>query len=51
MPSTLVKNERDEKMWARAKRLVHKQYPDVKPGTDRYYALVVTIFKKLKGGD
>ena len=49
MPSNVVKTARDEKLWELAKKIVAKNYPDVTVGSDKYYALVMGIYKKMEG--
>ncbi|GEM_PF-6170634 len=50
MPAAVVKSPADEKKWTKAKEIVKKQYPDVNEGDDRFYALVMGVFKQMKGG-
>jgi len=58
MPTAYIKSLADkgkgtvaelEKKWEKAKALAKKQYPDVSPDSDRYYAIVMGIFKKMAG--
>jgi hypothetical protein len=58
MPKEMIKKFADkvgkseeevEKLYSQAKSLVKKEYPDVKEGDDKYYALVVGILKKSLG--
>lgn len=49
-PANLVTTERDEKLWAKAKSLAHKQYPDVSKDSSRFWKIVTTIYQRLKGG-
>ncbi len=47
MPVNVVHNERQEAAWERAKAQVRKQYPDVEEGSDRFYALTMSIYKNI----
>jgi len=49
MPTNVVKTAREEHLWDKAKQIVRKQYTKVKEGSDRFYRLVMGIFKKMKG--
>jgi len=40
-----------EKKWQDAKAAAAKQYPDMDHESDRFYAIVMTIFKKMAGVD
>jgi len=44
-----VKTKRDEKMWKRAKKEAHKSYPDKSEDDDSFWAIVQTIYKRMKG--
>lgn len=48
MPSNVIKTDRDEHLWSKAKSIVGKQYPDVSAGSDKYYQLVMGVYKKMK---
>lgn len=50
MPSNLVKTKRDEQLWERAKRAVHKQYPKISEKDSKFWKLVVAIYLKMKQG-
>ena len=39
----------DHAVWARAKAAARKQYPWMKVG-DRFWSIVMTIYKNMKGG-
>lgn len=44
------KSEKEvERLWKEAKQAVDKQYPDIEKDSDRYYALVTGILKKMVG--
>jgi len=45
MPKGVVKTRTQERYWERAKRQVEKQYPNIEVGSDRYYRLVMSIYK------
>lgn len=46
----LNKSEKElEKLWDKAKNLVKKQYPELKVGSDSYYAAVMGVFKRMSG--
>lgn len=56
MPSNLVKSyaektgmsvEEVEKKWNEAKAIVKNEYKDIAPESEKYYALLVSIFKKM----
>lgn len=56
MPSNLINSyaektglsvEEVEKKWNQAKETVKKQYKDINETSDKYYALTVSIFKKM----
>jgi len=44
-----VKTPRDEHLWTKAKSIARKEYPDVTEDSDNYYAIVMGIYKKMKG--
>ena len=48
MPPNVVKTERDERLWEEAKRRAREEYPNVKEGTDQWYAIVMGIFRRMK---
>ena len=48
MPSNLVKTQRDEHLWNKAKAIVRKEY-ELASG-DRFYQLVNGIYQNMKGG-
>ena len=50
MPTNVVHNKRDEKLWNRAKAAARKQYPYISEDSDRFYKIVMTIYKNMKGG-
>jgi len=39
----------DEHLWSEAKKAVKKQYPKISEGSDRFYRLVMGIYKKMQG--
>lgn len=45
MPLNAVKYE---DLWNRAKKIVDKQYPDVPRGSDRYWSLVMALYKQFE---
>jgi len=47
MPKGVVKTAKQETYWERAKRQVAKQYPNISVGSDRYYRLVMSIYKNM----
>lgn len=47
MPARVVKTKRDEELWEKAKRIAKKQY-GISSG-ERFYKIVMGIFKKMKG--
>ena len=58
MPSNIVKSfakrsgksvDAIEGYWDEAKIVVKKKYPDVEPESDRYFALVTAIVKRMVG--
>lgn len=49
MPHGVVKTKRDEKMWNRAKTATRKQYPYISEDSDRFYKIVMTIYKNMTG--
>ncbi|MEA3506806.1 MAG: hypothetical protein U9R36_04890 [Elusimicrobiota bacterium] len=49
MPTNVVKTKKDEQIWARAKALVHKQYPELTERDDRFWRITQTIFRNIKG--
>lgn len=51
MPA-FIKTQEDEELWNRAKAIVMQTYPKLKESDPQFWALVTTIFFKLKkGGD
>lgn len=46
-----IKTEQDEKIWARAKARVRKQYPDISEDSDKFWALTTTIYKSMNKGN
>lgn len=49
MPA-FIKSEKDEKVWSRAKSLVHKQYPDISEDSDNFWKLTNSIYHKILKG-
>ncbi len=49
MPHGAVKTKHDEKLWNEAKVQVSKEYPNIDKGSDRYWSIVMGIYKKMKG--
>jgi len=47
MSNNMVKSKKEENNWKRAKSIVERQYPDVDKNDDKYYKLVMTIYKKI----
>lgn len=47
MPLGAVKYE---DLWNRAKEIVKSNYPKVKVGSDKYWTLVMGIYKKMEKG-
>jgi hypothetical protein len=45
VPSNVVKSERDEKLWSKAKFAAKKR------GSDKNYALVNHIYQRMKAAD
>lgn len=48
MPHPLVRTERDEHLWERAKEIVTQQYGLTEEDGDRYWRLVMGIFLRMK---
>jgi len=48
-PANVVKTGRDEHLWTKAKAQAKKEYPDVAEGSDRFYKIVMGIYKKMHG--
>ena len=49
MPKGVVNTPRDEHLWTKAKAAVREQYTNVAEGSDRFYRLVMGIYKRMKG--
>jgi hypothetical protein len=49
MPSNLVHTKDQERHWQHAKQRVQEQYPEVGEDSDRHWALVTSIYKKMSG--
>ena len=49
MPA-FIKSEKDEKVWSRAKSLVHKQYPDISEDSDNFWKLANSVYHKIRKG-
>jgi len=49
MPTGVVKTKKDEEAWNRAKSIARKQYPKIKEDSDKFYAIVMTIYKNITG--
>lgn len=47
MPA-FIKTSRDERLWQTARKQVSKQYPHIRKGSDRYWALTNRIFHRMK---
>ena len=47
MPEGVIKTEKDESRWIKAKKLAENQYPDAEG--DKFWKIVMGIFKKMKG--
>ena len=47
MPANVVRNKSDEKKWEKSKRITRKEKPDLKEGTDEFYAYTMGVFKKM----
>lgn len=41
--------EEAEKLWDEAKKIVDKNYSDIEKDSNKYYALVIGVFKKMLG--
>jgi hypothetical protein len=50
MPANMVKPG-EEAAYERAKRKVSSEYPDIAEGSERFYALVTTLFENMKALD
>ncbi len=50
MPKGLVKTKADEEMWNAAKAKAHETYTNLDEENDRFWEVVVTIYKKMKAG-
>ena len=48
MPHPLVRTERDEHLWERAKEIVTQEYGLTEEDGDRYWRLVMGIFLRMK---
>ena len=48
MPHPLVRTERDEHLWQRAKEIVTQQYGLTEEDGDQYWRLVMGIFLRMK---
>lgn len=48
MPA-FIKTEKDERIWSRAKRLVHASHPKLSEDNDKFWALTNSIYQKLRG--
>jgi len=48
MPHPLVRTERDEHLWQRAKEIVAQEYGLTEEDGDRYWRLVMGIFLRMK---
>jgi hypothetical protein len=48
MPHPLVRTERDEHLWQRAKEIVTQEYGLTEEDGDRYWRLVMGIFLRMK---
>jgi hypothetical protein len=48
MPHPLVRTERDEYLWQRAKEIVTQEYGLTEEDGDRYWRLVMGIFLRMK---
>lgn len=51
MPASSVKGPEGEKAWKRAKEIVRMSYPDAKEDSDKFWALVQTIYKDVCKSD
>ncbi len=49
MPAPVVKTPRDEKLWGEARRRVREEYGLTEQDGDRYWRLVMGIFRRMKG--
>lgn len=47
MPVGVVRTAAQEKLWNRAKAQVRKQYPKIKEDSERYWKIVMTIYKSM----
>jgi len=49
MPTNVVKTERDEHLWNKAKAIVKKSYPNIREDSPRFYKLTMGIYQKMRG--
>jgi len=49
MPRGVVKTKAQEKYWGRAKAQARKQYPYISEDSDRFYKIVMHIYKNMTG--
>ena len=48
MPA-FIKTEKDEANWQKAKKLVHKHYPDLTEDDDKFWKLTTSLYKRVGG--
>lgn len=48
MPA-FIKSEKDEKVWSRAKSIVHKNYPDMSETDEDFWKVTNSIYHRIKG--
>jgi len=48
MPHPVVRTERDEYLWERAKEIVRRQYKLTEEDGERFWRLVMGIYKRMK---
>ena len=48
MPAGVVKTQRDEQKWKKAKGIIKRQYPSLSEESDNFWALVNSIYQNMK---
>lgn len=48
MPANVVKKGQEDE-WDRAKAIIKKNYPNISEGSNRFWKLVMSIFKNMTG--
>ncbi|MEA3400819.1 MAG: hypothetical protein U9R79_06170 [Armatimonadota bacterium] len=49
MPANVVKTKRDEHLWEKAEAEAREGYPDVDQDSDRFWSIVMGIYKRMGG--